>query len=330
MKVIIPVAGKATRLRPHTWTTPKALLNVAGKPMIEHLFDELKNVEVSEYIFITGYLGDHFKSYMAEKHPNFKCVFYEQKTMNGPAGAIDLAKHHITEPVLIVYVDTVFKADLSMIGKEDFPYDGMIWGEEVEDYQRFGVMITDDNDMLTKIIEKPSEPISKLANIGMYYMHNYKHFLDCFNKVMSAPPQKNGEYYPVDAFQIMADEKSKIKIVKAEGWFDCGKHETLIETNQRLLDIYGSINNGIIENSEIIEPVFIESGVTIKNSKIGPHVSIHKNSLIENSTIINSIINSDVLINNSNLTESVIGEKAVIKFNKGKLLIGADAKLRGE
>lgn len=330
MKVIIPVAGNATRLRPHTWTTPKALLNVAGKPMIEHVFDSLKGIEVSEYIFITGYLGEQFEKYMAEKHPNFECVFIEQKTMNGPGAAINLARDKITEPTLIVYVDTVFDADMSSIGKKDFKYDGMIWAQHREDYQRFGVMVIDEDECMTKMVEKPSEPISKLANIGVYYMHNFELFGKCLDKMMASPPTTKGEYFLTDAFQYMVDESAKIKIEPVKGWYDCGMHYTILDTNKTLLDIRGSKNDGMIENSEIIEPVFIEEGATIKNSKIGPHVSIHKDTVINNSTISNSIIDPEVIINDSKIQESVIGSKAVLESVNGKFIIGADSKVRGD
>jgi glucose-1-phosphate thymidylyltransferase len=170
MKVVIPLAGKGTRMRPHTHSKPKPMLPVAGKTNIDHILDLLKDLDVSEYIFITGHLKEYVEAYMEEKGIE-NARYVEQKVKDGTAGAIRLAKEFVDEPVLIIFADTVFETDLSIIKTSDD--DGILWAQEVEDYQRFGVIVQDENGHMTKIVEKPSEPISKLANIGLYYIKDY-------------------------------------------------------------------------------------------------------------------------------------------------------------
>ena len=171
MKVIIPLAGKGTRLRPHTHVTPKPMMRVAGKPVMSYVLDELRKLGgVEEVIYITGHLKEKVEDF-ARKSLDVPSVFIEQKIQDGTAGAIALARDRIDQPVLIIFVDTIFDADLSIVNKTDA--DGIIWTKEVEDYQRFGVVVTDTDGNMTQIVEKPKTPISKRANIGLYYIRNW-------------------------------------------------------------------------------------------------------------------------------------------------------------
>jgi glucose-1-phosphate thymidylyltransferase len=171
MKVIIPLAGKGTRLRPHTHLTPKPMLKVAGKPVMAYILEDLQKLgNVEQIIYITGHLKEKVEEY-ARSFP-FDSVFIEQKEQNGTATAVALAREYVDQPVLIIFVDTIFDADLSVIKTTDA--DGIIWTKEVEDYQRFGVVVTDATGNMTQIVEKPKEPISKRANIGLYYIENWK------------------------------------------------------------------------------------------------------------------------------------------------------------
>src|SRR5688500_14636506 len=167
MQVIIPLAGKGTRLRPHTHIVPKPLLKVAGRPVMDWVMDRLEGLDVTELIFITGHLKEQVEAHARARYP-LPSRFIEQKVQDGTAGAINLARPHVREPVLIIFVDTVFDADLTLVNRVDA--DGIIWTKEVDDYQRFGVVVTDPRGYMTRIVEKPSEPISRLANIGLYYI----------------------------------------------------------------------------------------------------------------------------------------------------------------
>src|SRR5918998_4618446 len=233
MKVIIPLAGKGTRLRPHTHITPKPMLKVAGKPVMQYILEDLEKLgNVEQIIYITGHLKEKVEEYVREAF-DFPAVFIEQKVQDGTAGAVALARDHVDQPVLIIFVDTIFDADLSVIRTTDA--DGIIWTKEVEDYQRFGVVVTDGDGNMTRIVEKPSTPISKRANIGLYYIRNWKLLFEGIDHVLKKP-KNQGEYFLTDAFQYMIDQGAKIKVVDVEGWYDAGKLDTLLETNQSVLE----------------------------------------------------------------------------------------------
>src|SRR6202171_6196533 len=291
MKVIIPLAGKGTRLRPHTHLTPKPMMKVAGKPVMSYVLDELKKLgNVEQIIYITGHLKEKVEEY-ARSEMNVPSVLVEQKVKDGTAGAVGLARDYVYEPVLIIFVDTIFDADLSKVKTVDA--DGIIWVKEVEDYQRFGVVVTDKDGNMTKIVEKPKTPISKRANIGLYYIRNWKLLFEGIEHVLTQP-KNQGEYFLTDAFQYMIDKGAKIKVVDVEGWYDAGKIETMIETNQAMLARGRARRPKSAGDSTIIDPVYIEDNVTLKKSKIGPNVSIGAGSVLEGVEVSHSIIRSEV------------------------------------
>src|ERR1041384_4788297 len=232
MKVIIPLAGKGTRLRPHTHITPKPMLKIAGKPVIDYVMEDLQRLgNVEQVVYITGHLKEKVEEYARTKYP-FDSVFIEQKVQDGTAGAVALAREYIDQPVFIIFVDTIFDADLSVVKNLDA--DGVIWVKEVEDYQRFGVVVTDAKGFMTKIVEKPKEPISKRANIGLYFIRNWTLLYEGIDHVLSRPKNK-GEFYLTDAFQYMIDKGARLKVVDVAGWYDAGEVGTLLETNETML-----------------------------------------------------------------------------------------------
>ncbi len=325
MKVIIPLAGKGTRLRPHTHITPKPMLKVAGKPVMQYVLDDISKLnDIQQIIYITGHLKEKVEAY-AKAATNVPSVFVEQKVQDGTAGAVALAKEYVDQPVLIIFVDTIFDADLSII--ESSEDDGIIWTKEVEDYQRFGVVVTDKSGHMTRIIEKPSTPISKRANIGLYYIKNWKLLYEAVDYVLTQP-NNNGEWYLTDAFQYMIDKGAKIKVVDVAGWYDAGKIETLIETNEAMLRRGHGVQSGETTESEIVEPVYIEAGVVIRGSKVGPNVSIGTGSVIEDSVVSESIIGSDTKISRSTIKQSLIGDKVVLDGVKGEVTIGDHSEVR--
>jgi glucose-1-phosphate thymidylyltransferase len=319
MKVIIPLAGKGTRLRPHTHVTPKPMLKVAGKPVMQYVLDDMKVLkDVEQVIYITGHLKDKVEEY-ASTATNIPSLFIEQKVQDGTAGAVALARQHVDQPVLIIFVDTIFDTDLSIIESTDA--DGIIWTKEVEDYQRFGVVVTDDAGYMTRIIEKPATPVSKRANIGLYYIKNWKLLYEGIDHVLSQPSNK-GEWYLTDAFQYMIDHGAKLRVVDVAGWYDAGKLETLLETNLAMLQRVGSRWTGMSHNSTIIEPVYAERGVTVRDSIIGPNVSIGAGTVIEGSTLSHAIIGEKAKIMASTLTQSLIGDDTVLENVHGRVTVG--------
>ena len=219
MKVIIPLAGKGTRLRPHTHLTPKPLLQVAGQPVIKYILDELSELDIEEIIFITGHLGERVEEYVKKNYPNFKSRFIEQEDQNGTAGAVGLAREFVNDDVLIIFVDTIFDADLSVIKNLDSDLDGIIWVKEVEEYEHFGVAVKDEAGLMKRIVEKPKEPISKLANIGLHYIRDTKLLFEGIDSVLASPPGPRGEFFLTDALQYMVDRGAKIRLEEGKGLY---------------------------------------------------------------------------------------------------------------
>jgi glucose-1-phosphate thymidylyltransferase len=328
MKVIIPLAGKGTRLRPHTHITPKPMLKIAGKPVIDYVMDDLQRLgNVEQVIYITGHLKDKVEEYARAKYP-FDAVFIEQKVQDGTAGAVALAKPYVDQPVFIIFVDTIFDADLSVVNRSDA--DGIIWVKTVEDYKRFGVVVTDADGHMTKIVEKPSTPISKRANIGLYYIKNWKLLYEGIEWTLKQPKNK-GEFYLTDAFQYMIDHGAKIKVIDVEGWYDAGEQGTLLETNRTILDKGrarrpASVPAGVT----VIDPVYVEDDVTLSASTIGPNVSIGAGSRIEGSELRDTIVGTGTTVSNSALTGSIIGDAAVIEGVRGQLNVSDHSVVRIE
>jgi glucose-1-phosphate thymidylyltransferase len=327
MKVIMPVAGKGTRLRPHTHITPKPMLKIAGRPVIDYVMEDLRGLgNVEQIIYITGHLKEKVEQFARDKTP-FPSVFVEQKEQRGTADAVALAKPYVDQPVMIIFVDTIFDADFSVVKSTDA--DGIIWVKEVEDYQRFGVVVTDADGNMTRIVEKPSEPISKRANIGLYYIRNWQLLMEGIEWVLRQPPNK-GEYYLTDAFQYMIDKGAKIRVEDVEGWYDAGKLDTLLETNQSVLERRKAARKpaGIGADVTIVEPVYIEDGVTLKGSTLGPNVTIEAGTTVEGSTLSHTIVGAKSTIRNSSLTHSYIGDGALVEGLKGETTIADHSEIR--
>jgi len=328
MKVIIPLAGKGTRLRPHTHITPKPMLKIAGKPVIDYVMDDLQRLgNVEQVIYITGHLKDKVEQYARAKYP-FDAVFIEQQVQDGTAGAVALAKPYVDQPVFIIFVDTIFDADLSVVNRSDA--DGIIWVKTVDDYQRFGVVVTDADGNMTKIVEKPSTPISRRANIGLYYIKNWKLLYEGIEWTLNQPKNK-GEFYLTDAFQYMIDHGAKIKVIDVEGWYDAGEQGTLLETNRTILDKGGARRpTSIPAGVTVIDPVYVEDDVTLAASTIGPNVSIGSGSRIEGSQLRDTIVGTGTTVSNSALTGSMIGDAAVIDGARGTLNVSDHSVVRIE
>ncbi len=324
MQVIIPLAGKGTRLRPHTHLVPKPMLKVAGRPVMDWVMDKLAGLSVSEIIYITGHLKEQVEQYARARYP-YPSRFIEQKVQDGTAGAINLARPYVKEPVLIIFVDTVFEADLTLINRTTA--DGIIWAKEVEDYQRFGVVVTDREGFMTKIVEKPSTPISKLANIGLYYIRDTAALWQGIDHVLQSPANK-GEYYLTDAFQHMIDHGRRILTAEVGGWYDCGKLDTLLETNEILLR-QGSARRREFPGVTIHDPVLIQDGVTIEHSTIGPNVTLEAGTRVVNSRLEHTIVGEKGSILDSTLRHSMLGDRVAVRGFKGSTTLGDDSEVTG-
>jgi glucose-1-phosphate thymidylyltransferase len=327
MKVIIPLAGKGTRLRPHTHLVPKPMLKIAGKPVMAYILEDLERLGgVEQVVYVTGHLKEKVEQY-ARTQFKLPAAFVEQTVQDGTAGAVKLAQPFVDQDVLIIFVDTIFETDLSVIKTTDA--DGIIWVKEVEDYQRFGVVVTDKDGNMTKIVEKPSTPISKRANIGLYYVKNWKLLYEGIDHVLTQPKNK-GEYYLTDAFQYMIDKGAKLKVIDVEGWYDAGKLDTLLETNKIVLEKGAARRPKNVEASVTIhDPVYIEDDVTLTNSTIGPNVTLGKGSRVESSTLTDTIVGSKGTIKHSQLRNSLIGDDVIIEGMRGELTVSDHSEIRG-
>ena len=324
MQVIIPLAGKGTRLRPHTHLVPKPMLRVAGRPVMDWVMDTLQGLPVSELIFITGHLKEQVEAYATSRY-GIPCRYIEQQVQDGTAGAINLARPFVTGPVLIVFVDTVFEADLSLIKRADA--DGIIWAKEVEDYQRYGVVVTDAQGYMTRIVEKPREPISKLANIGLYYIKDVGALWQGIDHVLTAP-KNQGEYFLTDAFQWMIERGRRILTAEVQGWYDCGKLETLLETNEILLK-KGAGRHATFPGVTINEPVLIQDGVTLERSTIGPNVTIEAGSVVRDSTLAHTIVGEDCTLDHVTLSHSMLGGDVQLSRFNGSASLADHSELTG-
>jgi len=325
MKVIIPLAGKGTRLRPHTHVTPKPMLRVAGKPVMSYVLDELRGLGgIEQMVYITGHLKERVEDF-ARKSLDIPSVFIEQKVQDGTAGAIALARKYVDQPVLIIFVDTIFDADLSVVNRTDA--DGIIWTKEVEDYQRFGVVVTDDEGFMTQIVEKPKTPISKRANIGLYYIRNWKLLFEGIDHVLASPANM-GEYFLTDAFQYMIEKGAKIKVIDVEGWYDAGKIETMLETNEMMLTKGRARRPDRSDRCTIVDPVYIEEDVTLTDSTVGPNVSIGRGSVIEKSELSHSIVGTGANIRQCKLRNSLVGDDTWLEGIVGEVTVGDHSEVR--
>lgn len=329
MKAIIPLAGKGTRLRPHTMTTPKPLVHVAGRPVMSYILDELRELGVDEVVFVVGYLEGVVRDYIAREYPEFTSHFVVQEVQDGTAGAIALAEPWADEDLLIVFVDTLFEADLKLARALDPKWAGVIWAKEVEDYQRFGVIVTDGEGYMRQIVEKPQDPISKLANIGLYYIRDWELLFNGIDEVLGSTLGPGGEYYLTDAFQYMIDHGARIRTLEVEGWYDCGKPETLLETNRHLLETGRARRPDGGDRSRVHDPVRIEPGVTLSEAEVGPNVTMEEGSRVKRSRIRDVIMGRDVVVEDCDLHDCLIGDRAVLRGVRGSVSVAADSEVLG-
>ena len=323
MKVIIPAAGAGTRLRPHTHTTPKALVQVAGKPILGHILDRLSVLDVEEFIFIIGYMGEKIKNYV-DTHYCFKTTYVEQKQRLGLGYAINLARDCVDgQPVLITLDDTILEVDLTTIVQDAC---SSIGAREVDEPKRFGI-IELENGFIKRLVEKPENPPTNIAIVGVYYIQNSPLLFECLQEIIDKDIRTQNEYQLTDGLQLMLEKGEKMKAVPIDGWYDCGKPESLLATNRYLLQKQSNHYNLNLSDSILIPPVYIANTALIKNSVIGPFVSIAGGSRINQSIIQDSIINENAKVENVLLSESLIGENAIVSGRYSRLNVGDSSQI---
>ena len=324
MKLIIPMAGMGTRLRPHTLTTPKPLINVYGKPIVFHLIEEIKKVlkeEIEEIAFVVGRFGSKVEDSLIKVAKDFgsKGKIYYQDEPKGTAHAVYCAKNAMDGKVVIAFADTIFKSDLTL----DSNQDGIIWVKEVEDPSAYGV-VTLNGNYVDGFVEKPKNPVSNKAIIGIYYFKDGPGLLVEIELLIKNNITVKGEYQLTDALENLRKSNKKIGIGNVDVWMDCGSKETLINTSIDLLKIYGTFfgMNVKNENSVIIDPCFIGDNVEINGSVIGPFVSIDNDSIINGCVLKNTMVMKESKIENVCLDNSIVGNKCQVKKEPNNINIG--------
>lgn len=328
MKILIPMAGYGTRLRPHTWSKPKPLVSVAGKPVLGHVLDMFQDLkQIDEAIFIVGYLGEQVRQYLDESYPHLKARFVLQEEMLGQSHALWLAREGLEGPVLIAFVDTLIETDIVQALKDDG--EAIAWVKEVPDPKRFGVTKLGADGHVTQLIEKPTDMTINLALVGFYYFQHAENLIAAVEQQMGEGEKLKGEYYLADAINIMLDQGLKMRVETVDVWQDCGKPEALLATNRFLLE-HGRDNSkdaskraGIL----VVPPVFIDPSAEVRQSVIGPNVTIGADCVIQRSLLRDSIVDVGSHICDSMLSRSLIGRDAKVIGRDRSLNVGDSSEV---
>ena len=324
MKAIIPVAGVGSRLRPHTYSQPKVLLNVAGKPIIGHIMDKLIESGIDEAVIIVGYLGEMIEEYLKTTY-SIKLTFVTQAEQLGLAHAVHMCKSHVidNEPLFIILGDTIFDVDLKPVLGNTISTLGV---KEVEDPRRFGVAVTESDHRIVRLVEKPDQPVSNLAIVGLYFLQNAGSLFKSIDHIIDNDIRTKGEFQLTDALQHMIDLGEPFSTFPVQGWYDCGKPETLLSTNEVLLQM--NHEDKSLPGCIINPPVFIADNAIVTNSIIGPNATIAEHAVVTDSIIKNSIIGRKSQVSEVMLDRSIVGNNAVVSAMGHELNIGDYSEIR--
>ncbi|MCX8148318.1 sugar phosphate nucleotidyltransferase [Thermaurantimonas aggregans] len=328
MKIIVPMAGRGTRLRPHTLTTPKPLIPIAGKPVVQRLMEDIVKIcgqKVEEIAYVIGDFGKEVEKMLvdvAERLGAKGSIYYQDQPL-GTAHAILCAAPSLSGPVVIAFADTLFRADFIL----DSSLDGVIWTKRVENPRQFGVVKKDENGFITEFVEKPEHFVSDEAIIGIYFFKDGEYLKQELQYLIDNDIKDKGEYQLTNAMENMKNKGSKFKTGTVIEWMDCGNKNVVLETNMKILDFVKNeeqliSRDAVFENSTVVEPCFIGAGAKIVNSKIGPYVSIGEGTTVENSELTQTIVGQNTVIKNVNLTNSMIGNKVFFNGNYREVSIG--------
>ena len=334
MKIIIPMAGRGSRLRPHTLTVPKPLIPVAGRAIVRRIVEDLSaalDVKVEEVAFVIGDFGAEAERQLHKIADGIgaKCSIYYQDHPLGPGHAVLCAKPSLSGHCLVAFADTLFKANFTFDPKED----GIIWVQKVDDPSSFGVVKTGENNIITDFVEKSPIFVSDLAIVGIYYFNDGEGLRDTLQQMVDKDIKDKGEYQLTSALEILKDKGVKFRSSEIEEWLDCGNKDNVLYTNQRILDLKKDseklvASNITTENAVIIPPCYIGEGAVISNSVVGPYVSLGNNSTVEDSVISNSVIQSNTQIRHANLSNSMLGNEVEYHGEKSEISIGDYSEYR--
>jgi glucose-1-phosphate thymidylyltransferase len=315
LKIVIPMAGWGTRMRPHTWSKPKPLVSVAGKTSLEHLMDMFSSLPAEtevEYIFIVGpFLGEmQIPPFIASRYPEIKARYVVQTEMKGQSHALWLAREHLTGPMIMCFSDTLMETDFGFLASE--PADGVAWVMPVPDPRRFGVAELNADGWVRRFIEKPQSMDNNLVVVGCYYFKSSEQLLAAIQEQMKRGVMLKNEYFLTDAITIMLEGGAKVRTEQISTWLDTGTIEATLDTNRILLEKQTPANGKPAPGVTLVEPAFIHPSAEVSNSVIGPYASIGANCKVSNSKIEDSILEEGVTVNDAGLTRSLIGKNASV------------------
>ncbi len=304
MDIVMPVAGLGTRLRPQTWSKPKPLVTVAGRPMLSHVLDRLTDLDPDHLVFITGYLGDHIKQWISDNY-DVPTVFVVQPEMKGQTDAILRVRDHVRNDALVLFPDMLFEADFSRITESSA--DVIMYTKEVDDPSALGVAVVESGRII-KLVEKPTEPVSNLAVIGIYYFRHMPDLYDAIEEQMRLGISLKNEFFIADAIQLMIDKGKVVEPALVSEWRDCGNDHALLDTNRYLLDQMAT--TAAIEGSVVIPPSFVDPSATIEHAVVGPYASIGANAIVRNAIVNDSIVDEGATVEEVHLVRSIVGRGA--------------------
>ncbi len=330
IKIVIPMAGYGTRLRPHTWSRPKQLISLAGKGVLSHILDMFKTLpdpDNVEFVFIVGYLGDKIKEYMDEYHPKYKVNYVLQEEMKGQSHAIYLAKDYLNGPMLMVFADTLIETNLSFL--TDVEADVIAWVKPVPDPRRFGVTEIGEDGYVKRLIEKPKEMYNNLAVVGFYYFKESSNLIAAIEEQMTQKVKLKGEYFLADAVNIMLKNGIRMVTHRVDVWLDAGTADAVLETNRYLL-VNGHDNSIEVNRRSdvtVIPPVYVHPSADVRTSVIGPYTSIGANCVVNNSVIRDSILENEARADGIVLDRSLLGQNASLKGHPRSFNVGDDSEI---
>ncbi|MCX7929814.1 MAG: sugar phosphate nucleotidyltransferase [Chlorobi bacterium] len=323
MRAVIPVAGFGTRLRPHTYTIPKVLLNVAGKPILAHILDRLVAEGISAVTIVVGHMGDQVEQFVRTRYSTLDAAFIEQTEPLGLGHAIWCARHTFgDEPIFIILGDTIFDLDIAALLNAPSNAIGV---KRVEDPRRFGVVEVSDG-LITRLIEKPQHPPSNLAIVGIYLIRHTQCLVDCLDRLIANRVQTRGEFQLTDALQCMVERGEQLIAFPIEGWYDCGKPETLLETNRYLLDREMQ-TVAPPSDSIVLPPSYVAPTAILERSIVGPYATIGDGAIVRDSRIQNSIIGTSAIVTAALLNDSLVGNNAIVSGSFHQLNVGDSSQI---
>ena len=321
MKAIIPVAGRGKRLRPHTHTQPKVLMNVAGKPILAYILDDLRDLGVDEVVLVVGHLAEKVEEFVRERY-TFRAHFVRQDEPRGNGHAIYVARQHLTGPTLIVFGDTIVEANLGSVARMPTSVIGV---SHVPDPRAFGVVELNGDGFVRRLWEKPAAPPSDLVVVGVYMIQHPAPFRAALERLVGEKRMQDGEYWLADALQIMIDEGSQLRTFPVSAWYDCGTPESLLRANHALLE--NAPTPAPIPGSVVIPPSSIAGTAVVEGSVIGPYVTIADGARVVNAVIKESIINGNARVESVLLENSIIGENAAVNGRRGRINLGDSSEV---